>query len=76
MGKIFLKSDPLSEYPLHCQCGNTPAYEGFVPYNAGDDESRHDWQEFVLCNRCGRIMDRDTLKVIGQKPVDESDSEF
>ena len=52
-----------------CICGNEPCSEGFYPCDSTGkyiepciDEG---WIDLYRCDRCGRIINQNTLKVIG-----------
>jgi len=53
----------------HCICGNTPASDGFYPCDeAGNEmEPADGWKNLYVCNRCGRIIQQDSLQIIGRK---------
>ena len=56
---------------LICWCGNEPILEGFYPCNsAGEmvEPTPEDWTpNSYVCDRCGRIIDLDTLKITGYR---------
>jgi hypothetical protein len=53
-----------------CICGNSPASDGF--YSCDEDgnevEPTHaDWKtDWYVCARCGRMIDVDTLEIVGR----------
>ena len=56
---------------LHCLCDNTPDMDGFQPCLADGAEVEPDadgpWDgKLYLCCSCGRIINQDTLEVVGQ----------
>jgi hypothetical protein len=55
-----------------CICGNRPTDAGFFPCDADGNEmvpvKESDWNGLYVCNSCGRIIDQDTLEVVGQNP--------
>jgi hypothetical protein len=65
-----------------CLCGNTPIQEGFYPCNALGEEVEPTPEEWTtgwyVCDSCGRIIDRTTLEVVGERrtwtPWDERES--
>jgi hypothetical protein len=52
-----------------CLCGNTPIDEGFYPCNREGEEIEPTPEEWTthcyVCDRCGRIIQLDTLEVVG-----------
>jgi hypothetical protein len=55
-----------------CICGNRPAGGGFYPCDKNGDEMEpskgSNWKGLYVCNECGRIIDFETLEVVGQNP--------
>ena len=55
-----------------CICGNQPSDDGFVPCNERGDQMEplvsSNWAGLYVCTRCGRIIDAQTLKVVGINP--------
>lgn len=53
-----------------CLCGNMPADDGFYPCTrAGTcvEPTPEAWLEnLYVCNRCGRIIEQNTLNVVGR----------
>ena len=53
-----------------CICGNTPAMAGFYPCNKKgivvEPAIGGDWENLYICFGCGRIINQDTLEVVGQ----------
>jgi hypothetical protein len=51
-----------------CLCGNTPSDDGFYPIDEGNHEVEPTPEEWktnqYFCNRCGRVIDPDTLEVV------------
>ncbi len=51
-----------------CICGNTPADDGFYPINEDDREVEPTPEEWktnqYFCDRCGRVIDQNTLEVV------------
>jgi len=61
-------------YDLLCLCGNEPALEGFYASNWIGDQLEPviggAWKgRLYCCGRCGRIIDQDTLRVVGVKDL-------
>ncbi len=55
-----------------CVCGNRPIYDGFSPCDKDGDEMEpsigSDWENLYVCFGCGRIINSDTLEVVGRNP--------
>ena len=55
-----------------CLCGNDPVSDGFYPCDANGNEMEpligSDWDNLYVCARCGRVINQDTLEVVGQNP--------
>jgi len=55
-----------------CICGNTPASAGFYPCDLNGnpvEPTEKDWtMHLYVCDDCGRIIDQDTLIIIGRNP--------
>jgi len=53
-----------------CICGNTPPGDGFYPCDENGDEMTpsvgSNWNNLYVCARCGRIINQETLHVLGQ----------
>jgi hypothetical protein len=51
-----------------CICGNTPSDDGFYPINEKNEEvepTAEDWKtDEYYCNRCGRVINQNTLEVV------------
>lgn len=54
----------------HCICKNTPCGGGFYPCNEKGDEMEpvEGWNNLYVCADCGRIINQDTLEVMGRNP--------
>ena len=54
-----------------CLCGNTPHTDGFSPCDTKGQEMEpaagSSWAGLYLCQRCGRVIEQTTLKVIRRK---------
>lgn len=54
-----------------CICGNQPHLEGFFPCNREGEEidpsDEAGWEGLYVCDRCGRMIDSETRKIVGQK---------
>jgi hypothetical protein len=57
---------------LLCICGNMANTDGFFPCdehgNQMSPDIGSDWNNLYVCGKCGRIIDHDTLEVVGQNP--------
>lgn len=55
-----------------CVCGNKPAIEGFFACDKDGNEIEpsidSDWENLYVCFGCGRIINSDTLEVVGRNP--------
>jgi len=55
-----------------CICKNAPILAGFYPCNKlGNDMEpiiRSDWRRLYVCAASGRIIDQETLLVVGKSP--------
>ena len=53
-----------------CVCGNTPCDDGFYPCDGDGNEMEpsigSDWENLYVCASCGRIINMDTLEIVGQ----------
>lgn len=53
-----------------CVCGNTPCDAGFYPCDSNGNEMEpligSDWENLYVCAGCGRIINMDTLEIVGQ----------
>jgi hypothetical protein len=52
-----------------CLCGNDPSYAGFYPCNEKGEVVEPTAEEWTtncyVCDQCGRIINQDTLEVVG-----------
>ena len=69
MTQEFLTREAGSRDAWICICGNEPHSDGFYPCNeTGDEvEPKSGWKGLYVCHRCGRIIEQDSLAVIGRK---------
>jgi hypothetical protein len=55
-----------------CVCGNTPSGDGFYPCDKKGNEMEpligSDWENLYVCAGCGRMINLETLEVVGQNP--------
>ena len=53
-----------------CVCESTPGGEGFYPSDADGNEMEpiigSDWRNLYVCASCGRIINMETLEIVGQ----------
>ena len=67
-----IKHEPDNPEAWICICGNRPVADGFFSCDKQGKEIEPDelWIEpLYVCNRCGRIIHQDTLKVLGLATV-------
>lgn len=67
--KERIAHDDENEEAWVCVCGNTPTSHGFHPCDlAGNEmEPAKGWRDLYLCAGCGRIVNQNTLEVVGRK---------
>lgn len=67
-----IKLEPGFEDGWICLCGNTPADDGFYPCDEKGNEMEpvvgSEWENLYVCFTCGRIINQDTLEVVGRNP--------
>lgn len=55
-----------------CICSNTPAGGGFYACDSDGNEMEpvigSNWRGLYVCADCGRIIDQETLAVVGRNP--------
>lgn len=55
-----------------CICGNTPTSDGFYPCDEDGNEMEPSkgsgWNGLYVCGRCGRVINQETLEVVGRNP--------
>ena len=74
--KQFITHEPQDDDAWVCQCGNMPHTDGFFPCDSSGNEVEPEsgnWTDLYVCARCGRIIQYDTLEIVGQKS-DKSES--
>ena len=68
-----LTHEPNNEEAWICVCGNTPTADGFYPCDKDGKEvtpTPDAWTTgCYVCARCGRIIDHNSLDVLGRKSV-------
>lgn len=59
-----------SEDAWICLCGNVPSDDGFYPCDRKGNEMEpvQGWENLYVCLSCGRIINQDTLEVVGRNP--------
>ncbi len=52
-----------------CVCNNTPSTGGFFPCDLKGNEIEpvKGWNRLYVCDRCGRIIEQDTLKIVAHR---------
>jgi hypothetical protein len=72
MEKEFIKHESGDEDAWVCICGNKPDDDGFFPCNEDGNEVeptlKSGWLDLYVCFGCGRIINQDTLEVVGRNP--------
>jgi hypothetical protein len=68
--KDHIKHEEGNEEAWICLCGNRTDYDGFLPCDKDGKEMvpAEGWDNLYVCDRCGRIIDQDSLEVVGQNP--------
>ena len=70
MDKERITRDPLDNDSWICVCDNRPIDDGFYPCDEKGNRMELDeaWiYPLYVCGFCGRIIDSDTLEVVGRK---------
>jgi hypothetical protein len=68
--KEFITHEKDNHDAWHCICGNTPDSSGFYPCDEAGNEvepTPTKWKDLYVCTDCGRIIQQDSLQVIGRK---------
>ena len=72
MAKEFITHESGSDDAWVCVCGNQPDGDGFFPCDAQGNEIEptvgSGWTNLYVCAQCGRIIEQDTLEVVGRNP--------
>lgn len=54
-----------------CICGNTPGGHGFFPCDMDGNKMEpvigSFWNDLYVCDRCDRVINQETLEVVGRK---------
>jgi hypothetical protein len=70
--KEVITHEPQDKESWICICGNRPDSDGFYPCDKSGNEMEpvkgSSWDGLYVCNQCGRIINMDTLEVVGQNP--------
>jgi hypothetical protein len=65
-----IKCEPGNPDAWICVCGNQPEQDGFYPCDSAGvivEPTAEDWTSgLYVCNQCGRLIDPDTLAIVGQ----------
>lgn len=73
MQKEFINHEAGNHEAWICICGNTPSDDGFYPCDSHGNEieptSESGWIELYVCAACGRIIQQDTLEILGRNPM-------
>lgn len=66
----LISHEPQNQDAWICICGNVPSSDGFYSCDTKGNEvepTEKDWKtNWYVCLRCGRIIDQDTLVVVGR----------
>jgi len=72
MPKEFITHEAGNDEAWTCICGNRPDSDGFYPCDREGNEMEpsigSDWENLYVCFSCGRIINQDTLEVVGRNP--------
>ncbi|MEO5644449.1 MAG: hypothetical protein ABIQ40_01995 [Bacteroidia bacterium] len=67
-----IKHQANNDEALICICKNTTSESGFYPCNEEGNEieptKASGWNGLYVCADCGRIIDSETLEVVGENP--------
>ena len=66
----FIKREKTDKDAWICICGNEPSEDGFYPCDKSGNEMEPTagWDGLYVCLRCGRIIEQDSLHVVGRNP--------
>jgi hypothetical protein len=68
--KEYITADVNNKEDWHCKCGNRSDNHGFFPCDSLGNEMEPTigsaWDNLYVCGKCGRIINQDTLKVMGR----------
>ena len=72
MPKEFITHESGNSEAWICVCGNLPGDDGFYPCATNGDEveptAESGWVDLYVCARCGKIINQNTLEVVGRNP--------
>ena len=72
MPQQFISHEANNAEAWICICGNTPDSDGFFPCDTNGNEMLptldSGWSGIYICVRCGRIINQDTLEIVGFNP--------
>ena len=72
MPQQFISHEANNAEAWICICGNTPDSDGFFPCDTNGNEMQptldSGWSGIYICARCGRVINQDTLEVVGFNP--------
>ena len=72
MPKEVITHEAGSDDAWICICGNMPDGDGFYPCDTNGNEvepAGPEWTNLYVCAQCGRIIEQNTLEVIGRNPA-------
>jgi len=72
MPKEFISHESGNDEAWICLCGNQPNSDGFYPCDTNGHEvepAGPAWTNLYVCARCGRIIQHDTLEIVGRNPA-------
>jgi hypothetical protein len=68
----YISNEPGWEDAWVCICRNTPTGGGFYPCDKDGNEMEptieSNWDNLYVCADCGRIINQETLEVVGRNP--------
>jgi hypothetical protein len=69
-GKEHIRHSSEADEDWICMCGNRSHSDGFYPCDIDGNEvepTPADWKtDWYVCLRCGRLIDQNTLEVVGR----------
>jgi hypothetical protein len=69
-GDQFIECEKRNKDAWICLCGNQPRSDGFYPCDkeGNEMEPADGWDSLYVCLRCGRIIEQNSLRVVGHNP--------